>query len=358
MRWAHEEPQPRARQRSSKSTPETPQPDPTLSTVTSLDIVGRLGGDDATRMTAWALSPNFTDLELMMQWCNSTYQDLSRNEKTDTIWQCLVPEEALEHPFLMHGILALSALHLARTRNDHRRPMYSNIAIAHQNQALALFRDLLGNINASNAKAMFAFASIVVLYTFGFPHESNSSDSWTSIDDLYQVIVLIRGVQHVINTASTSLRDSSFQPLMHIEDPEPFLPDDAQAALDELHEANNACGAQDETHDTEIYEDTIHKLSSIMSMLQRDLNSLTTAGRWAIKVRTEYVDLVREHAPLALVVLAYYCVILHCLRHHWCLWDWSYRVSRAIWLVLDAQWRPLVRWPMITIFGHAFMNET
>lgn len=151
--------------------------------------MGRLGGDDATRMTAWALSPNFTDLELMMQWCNSTYQDLSRNEKTDTIWQCLVPEEALEHPFLMHGILALSALHLARTRNDHRRPMYSNIAIAHQNQALALFRDLLGNINASNAKAMFAFASIVVLYTFGFPHESNSSDSWTSIDDLYQVIV-------------------------------------------------------------------------------------------------------------------------------------------------------------------------
>lgn len=318
--------------------------------------MGRLGGDNYTGLASPSASLNLTDLELMMQWCNSTYQDLSRDKSTDPVWRRLVPEEALSHPFLMHGILALSALHLARVRNDHRRPAYSSLAVAHQNQALVLFRESLGDINASSAKAMFSFASVVVLYTFGFPHEPNSSSPWTCIDDLLQVIVLIRGVQQVINTASTSLRDSSFKPLLQIQEHEFFLPDDARLALEELHEINNSCGAQEKTHDTGVYEDTLNKLTEIMSVRHVD-NSMTTIGRWAIRLKPRYVDLAREHAPFALAILMYYCVVLHSLRHLWCLDDWSFRVGRAIWVVLDDTWRPLVRWPMTVIFGQSFSDE-
>lgn len=292
-----------------------------------------------------------------MQWCNSTYQVLARNESTGHVWKCLVPEEAVSHPFLMHGILALSALDLARTQDDHRRPMYSGLAVAHQNQALALFRELLGDINDTNAKAMFSFASVVVLYTFAFPHEPNLSNPFVCIDDLLQIIVLIRGVQQVINTASLSLRESNFKALVRTEDYEPVLPDDARLALEELLEANNTCGAQNETHDTEVYEDTIEKLTEAIGLLNVD-HTMTIIGRWAIKLRPKYVDMVRDHAPLALVILTYYCVILDSLRHHWCHGDWSVRVSRAIWMVLDDTWRPLVRWPMTALFGQSFSNET
>lgn len=257
----------------------------------------------------------------------------------------------------MHGILALSALHLARTRDDHRRPMYSGLAVAHQNQALALFRELLGDINDTNAKAMFSFASVVVLYTFAFPHEPNPSNPFVCIDDLLQIIVLIRGVQQVINTASSSLSESNFRALVCTENHEPVLSDDARLALEELLEVNNTCGAQDETHDTEIYEDTIGKLTEAIGLLNVGHN-MTTIGRWAIKLRPRYVDMVRDHAPLALVILTYYCVILDSLHHHWCHDDWSVRVSRAIWMVLDDTWRPLVRWPMTVIFGQSFSNET
>lgn len=262
------------------------------------------------------------------------------------------------HPFLMRGILAASAIHLARIRGDHNRPMYNSLAVAHLNRALALFRELLGDINASNAKAMFSFASVVVLYTFGFPREPDSSHPWTSIDDLYQVLVLIRGIQQVINTASTSLFDSDFSPLLQLEEREPCLPDDARLALEELLEANNTCGAHDEAHGTEVYEDAVYKTMDAMSMIHQDLISISTAGRWAIRLKPEYLGLVRDHAPLALVILSYYCVILHYLRHHWCLDIWGSRVSRAIWSVLDDQWRPLVRWPMMQIFGQGSLDET
>ena len=292
----------------------------------------------------------------MVQWCNSTHQVLARNKEVGHVWRCLVPEEALSHPFLMHGILALSALHLARIRDDHRRPAYNSLAVAHQNQALALFRDLLGDINDTNAKAMFSFASVVVLYTFGFPHEPDLSDPWTDIDDLHQVLVLIRGVQQVVNRASTPLRHSNFSPLLQLHDYEPVLSDDARLALDELLECNSACGVHDETYDTEIYEATIQNLRETLEKIHQD-SSLASVGRWAIRLKPRYVDLVQEHAPLALVILAYYCVILHYQRHHWCIDHWSFRVSRAIRLVLDDQWRPLIRWPMVQIFGRSFLDE-
>ena len=327
----------------------------------SLGILGRLGEDFATELDVPSTSLNITDLELMVQWCNSSYQVLSRDEKTDYIWRYLVPEEAVAHPFLMHGILAVSAIHLSRIKDDHRRSIYTNLAVAHQNQALALFRTLLGDINDSNAKAMFAFASVVVLYTFGFPHESEPSDPFASIDDLYQTIVLTRGVQQVINKVSASLRDSSFSHLFQVKDNEHFLQEDARLALEELLEANRSCGAHNELHDTEAYEDTIYKLIDMMGRIQQDLNSMTIAGRWAIRVKAKYVELVRDHDPLALVILSYYCAMLHCLcrlGRHWCLDNWSFRVSKAIWMVLDDQWRPLTRWPMMQVFGQGFLDET
>ena len=66
-----------------------------------------------------------------------------------------------------------------------------------------------------------------------------------------------------------------------------------------------------------------------------------------------YVDLLREHDPLALIILVYYCTILHKLRHSWCLEGWGTRIAGALWCVLggQCQWRDLMRWAMEDIFG-------
>ncbi|RMJ27340.1 C6 zinc finger [Aspergillus sp. HF37] len=214
---------------------------PELRTASPITILGRLSEDVS------AASPenlNLMDLELLLQWCNSTHKTLSRNPRVDPIWRYFVTDEAVVNPFLMHGILAVSALNLARTKPDSSRPTYIGAAVAHQNQALALFRELLGDINPSNAKAMFAFASIVVVYAFGFPHTPRPSDPGAAVDDLYQVLVLCQGVQHVIHESSSSLRDSSFSPLLQVDDYTPYLPEDAGSALERLREANHACGSE------------------------------------------------------------------------------------------------------------------
>lgn len=296
------------------------------------------------------------DLELLLQWCNSTHQTLSRNPRLDPVWRFLVTEEALAKPFLMHGILAVSALHLARIKPETSRPTYIGTAVAHQNRALALFRELLGDINPSNAKAMFAFASIVVVYAFGFPNTPHPNDPGAVVDELYQVLVLCRGVQQVINISrtSSSLQDSSFSALLQLDEYTPYLPDDTRAAIDRLREANNACGRQDPAHDTAVYAQVIDNIAEELSAVHGGMDSITVACRWAIRLKPRFVDLLREHSPLDLVILAYFCALLHSLRQDWCLDEWGGRVARAIWMMLDEHWRELARWAMVKIFGEGF----
>jgi len=294
----------------------------------------------------------------MMQWCNATFHTLSRNDHTDTVWRNAVPEEGLSHPFLMHGILALSSLHLARTVPDPlRRAAYLNSAVGHQNQALALFRELLGDINEGNAKAMFAFANIVVVYTFGFPHTPDVQDPWTCVDDLYQVLILTRGIQQVIRSPAEFLSDGTFTPILQVDDTPAPLPEDATEAIRELHEANETCQARDPHHETDAYTITIDNIAEMLSWVYGGMTSTVIAGRWAIKLPPRFLDLLREREPLAVVMLAYYGVLLQRLEHRWCFDEWCVRVAKAVWAILDDQWRPLVHWAMRGILGEDYVEQ-
>lgn len=293
----------------------------------------------------------------MMQWCNATYDTLSRGEGTDALWRIAVPEEGLSHPFLMHGILALSALHLARTAPEpSRHAAYLNRAVAHQNQALALFRELLSDVNEGNAKAMFAYANIVIAYTSGFPHTPDVQDPWTCIDDLYQVLVLTCGVQQVIKSSSEFLNHSTFASILQVDETRAPLPEDAATAIQHLHEANQICHARDETHETETYTVTIENIAEMLSWVY-GATTTVIAGRWAIKLPSRFLDLLREREPLALVILAHYGVLLQHLKHRWCFDEWCVRVAKTVWAILDDQWRPLVNWAMIGILGEDYREQ-
>ncbi|PYI05694.1 hypothetical protein BO78DRAFT_317465 [Aspergillus sclerotiicarbonarius CBS 121057] len=355
--WTNDESQPR--QRTKKANPKGAlQSEPSsTTTANSFSFLGRWGDEFAAPQAVPSL--NITDLELMMQWCNSTYKNVSRGENTDHIWRARAPEEALAHPFLMHGLLALSALHIARTRPDvQQRPTYLSTAVAHQTQALALFRDLLSDINASNSKAMFAFASVVVYYTFGLPHSPESSDPWAIVDDLVQIFTLARGVQQVLGEAVPVIQSSEWGVVLQVGDLDEGYLEDAQSALGRLHEVNHSCGAQDPTHDTAAYQHALELLADMLAVARGGMPSASASCRWAIRQKPHFMDFLREREPLALVILAYHCIIFHHSRDVWYIEDRGSRVARALWEVLDDEWRPLLERPMLEIFGATHPVDT
>lgn len=287
----------------------------------------------------------------MIQWCSETYRVFSRNEKNETIWKRLVPLEALSHPFLMHGLLAVSALHLSHTKSEEFKREFISTASAHQDQALNLFRRLLNSINASNAKAMFAFSTIIVVYSFGFPPVPNLDNTLAPVDDLYQVLILSRGIFHILKSPEVSLRGTDFEPIMEYGEYPQLLPPEAQLSLKQLQDANHSCGEKYKDHDTSIYQKPIESLYEALGTIYGGSPMMSVASKWAISLPRKYLDYLQGREPLALVILSFYSVVLHHLRDLWCVEDWGMRLSRAIWLSLDDQWRPLAHWPMTEIFG-------
>ncbi|PVH72303.1 hypothetical protein DL98DRAFT_74695 [Cadophora sp. DSE1049] len=55
---------------------------------------------------------NLVDLEFLHNYCTSTALTLHRDPPTIRLWSITVPQFGFAHDYVMHGILALSALHM------------------------------------------------------------------------------------------------------------------------------------------------------------------------------------------------------------------------------------------------------
>lgn len=285
---------------------------------------------------------NFRDLELMVQWCTSTYLGLSRDEQTQHIWQSIVPREAGSHPFLMHGLLAFSALHLARS-SQGAADTYLAVSVAHQNQALTLFRPLIEDINATNANAMFALSGIITAFGFGFPQVSSPRQTLAPVDNFVRIMILARGMQDVLNAAMNWVRNGELGYLLHLDDYEPGLRPDAAQAIKQLRQRNVACSGQAEL---EVYIHTIDQLEIMMERLHGGCPRPSLAVLWSVKVPGKYVVLLGNHDPMALLILAHFCVVLHDLSAYWWLRGWGSTMLAAIWTSLESSWRESMHWAM------------
>ncbi|CRG83389.1 putative transcriptional regulatory protein YLL054C [Talaromyces islandicus] len=286
------------------------------------------------------------NLELMMHWCNHTHKTPARNEATAWIWRQLVPQEAFSHQFLLWAMLALSALDLARSKQDGHRSMYLNTAALYQTRALTLFRQVLQDVNPSNAKAIFAFSAIVAVYAFGSCDGPNMSDP---IQDINHVLMLVRGTSQVIACVSPTLLDNEFAPLLQVDEDQREITPDVAAALTHLHTLNDSIQNGIETHIA--YREAIQRLGEMIATFHSGKISMTLCGKWAIKLSPLFLDCLQERQPLALIVLAHYCVLLHYLRRYWCLAPWPTRVFQAVWDTLDEKGQESLRWPMEQIFS-------
>uniref|UniRef100_A0A093VUG4 Sterol uptake control protein 2 n=1 Tax=Talaromyces marneffei PM1 TaxID=1077442 RepID=A0A093VUG4_TALMA len=288
---------------------------------------------------------NVVDLELMMHWCNSAYVVLARNEATAWVWRQLVPQEAFSHRFLLWGILSVAALHLSYFRPAEHQSIYLKKAAFHQNRALTLFRESLESVGSWNGKAVFAFSSLVAVYAFGSLHNQEMSDP---IQDIYQILVLIRGTNQIVARVSQTLLESDFAPLLQVNEYRNEIPADTKAAIARLHALNDSLQEGPESH--KAHRGAIDDLEEMFVLFHGGATSMTPSGKWAIRLSPLYLEYLQERRSFSLVILAHYCVLLHCLRRHWCIAPWPTRVAKAIWNMLDLQHRESIQWAMDRIF--------
>ncbi|KAJ6078069.1 uncharacterized protein N7446_001005 [Penicillium canescens] len=292
---------------------------------------------------------NTQHLRLLLHWTTTTYRSISRSEDLEWIWQHTIPRLSLSHPFLLHGVLALAALHLTLTSAEEtEQEDLIRAAEYHQSEAITFLTPALTNTTSSTCDAAFSLSLILVIFTFGFPLAVGPTYGSNSLDDIYQVLMFTKRMMTFSVGIYESVKNGEVGGLAVLED-SGFEPSDSTlSTLSALCELNMQAQRADAAHDYDTIQETIQRLEVPLASLNHG-EGLPSIFMWIFLTPTAFFDLVSKRDPLALIVLAHYCVPLHYHRANWWLSSWGYRVLDIVYNTLDSHLRPSLTWPICEI---------
>lgn len=109
--------------------------------------------------------------------------------------------EALNHPFLLHGLLSLAAIWLCRARPTESNK-YLRLFDKHQAIALSQYRSVLaGPLTDNMANALFALASCISITSMArssLAGAFRSPTPYIEVGDFVELVSLINGVREVV----------------------------------------------------------------------------------------------------------------------------------------------------------------
>lgn len=273
--------------------------------------------------------------------------------KAIDVWRKSIPQMAVSHPFLMHGILALSALHL-RTLQPHRAAELGAIAITSEQAALPSFRRLVANLDPGNENihAVFAFSTFVVPYMLGI--SGTFDDAIGRIPRIGEPhwFHAMRGWAALLKDHWKIIFDGPFKPVMG-RTPDiieyAFNPEDAHLASLHGMLTSSPSASEKDIEDLETCRSALDEWRRVCALPfapSRTVSLGVSLFVWPGTVSEEYVQLLHEKRPEALVILAHYCVLLKRLGALWFLKGAGDKLMNAVVEELDEEWHPWMRWAM------------
>ncbi len=338
--------------KSNKSQAETPSPSLSITPFES-PTNGALTPQpwEQTSRPDQGVIPWLGDLELLHHFTTRTCYELSDKFPSQQIWQTTIPQIAYSYPFLMRGLLALSALHLA-----HVRPQEANHfeikAMAHQNAALGPFQDAMKDISPTNCHALFAFSATLVVIGFASPHSSSSRSLLDVREKTTRWMRLVRGVypmlspmwNHLIQgglrgmltagVVKSAAADSPTEPCFHYSALSQLLSYDFEDP-----ETREACaGALEELRICFICTD--------ISLKNRATSEVATIMAWSYRVPQGYLAALEQGNPIAMIILAYYTIALQHIDRYWWINGEPARMLLSVYRLLDKSMRAWLDWPL------------
>ena len=292
--------------------------------------------------------------------------------------QADVAAKVAQYPFLLHGILAVSALHLrAATVNvtESKHSQYTEKAATHHQLALSSYIPRLNSIDDKTCHSIFVFSTILASLEFGFlctQEHGQGVHADRFLSGVVHIFDLLLGAVTVANAASVWIEECRSEPLlvpiramMHREE----IPIDSQVqdALTVLLAGIHSIELQKELASTQdlsvIYDSALPELWNAFRCLgMKEPDNFKGTIGWPAFVDSSYVSLVKQRHPAALVVLAYYGVILHALDHAWWLRGVGSKLIKSVAIAISTmqveEWQGLLQWPLEKIGQpHRHLNK-
>ncbi|KAH7317207.1 hypothetical protein BKA65DRAFT_111095 [Rhexocercosporidium sp. MPI-PUGE-AT-0058] len=308
------------------------------------------------------------DLELIHLYSTSTSLSFTSQPERQRVWQHAVPQLAFSHSFLLDGLLAISALHLSNL-SPTRREMLRAYATQRQDTALSLFRVALAQMDSENCHACLAFSGLLGVLRWASSDGSIrlffADPEQDAQNDAVNWVQLLCGAGEVIKQYYHELLQGPMAPI---------LPWDNEAEKSaELNPAESVkfglleqlfYNSEAPFSDTELnaLKGTLHTLQVTYTMMCNtrsnvvDNNSLGLS--WVVRIPELYLQIVSRRDPVALVVLAHFCLLLNRMENTWLISGLSRRLLQDIHQMLGKEWESQISWPLQDLVLHEFQNNT
>ncbi|KKK20001.1 hypothetical protein P175DRAFT_0444468 [Aspergillus ochraceoroseus IBT 24754] len=282
--------------------------------------------------------PELRGLELMHKFSTETYQSLCNSPSDYYSWQMIIPRQALNHQFLMSGLLAVASLHIASTMDPPGALTYINTALEYHSQTLTSFRHAIDDINPENCDAVFAHSVVTTVLSIALPQLTTKKDDSPSMtENIIVASELLQGVSNILNICRPWLKLKMFfsgSGKKFWEWSAAALDDETEAAL------NNLVKLTDDMKDNPDLKRIIQNaLVLLRQCFTRFAHSKDIASvlAWLASVDKEFVGVLRCRQPVALLVLMHWGALLHEL--HGKVW-WGRNSGSALVLELLTELHP------------------
>lgn len=299
---------------------------------------------------------SLVDLQLFHRFVTSTYRTIAEDAHGHALWQIHVPQWSLDFPSILHLILALAALHQSRDQPDagpsvDQADQHFTFGVSSVTSILSQYE-----LTPENAQPVYLAAALICIIYFARGPRPGEYIVFSDAGHA-EWLVLLRGVRLIIETQASNLfkgplapQASELDDLMKQRHVKPewqgFLDEDQQHlyALQQLIQSTQHANVYGPLVKNLVksFEDIYVK----MTIQPSRIGLMQYVMGWLYRLPDEYIRLLEQKEPCALVILAAWSILLHYMRPVWYMRDWDVHIIHGIFHALHDDWKDWVSWPL------------
>ncbi|KJX94527.1 hypothetical protein TI39_contig4181g00002 [Zymoseptoria brevis] len=249
------------------------------------------------------------------------------------IWTTALPNLAFSCTYVMHMLLAFTALHKAHLEPGNAL-MHRVCAVDHADKAMLLYQQEAPACTAENANERFIFTWLVTLFAYAVP------PSVTPIDAMAELILLVQGADAVLTESWLLVAHGPFAAILTrgfqevavdgVDGTNPGVHGTMPCGLihlDFLLDSHPMQPGERRTCVTVLAE--LKVLYDSLLPIRRSC-SVASILCFPKQGSGQFASLVKRRVPQALILLAHYCVLLDVLDDKWWFRGWARRLLQDV----------------------------
>lgn len=265
---------------------------------------------------------------------------------------------SMKSPYLLDEVLAFTAFHISNTYPGSATSLLC-LATELQNRALSSFTELtkeLPNNDKMTAVPRFLFSAILGRHVLADTLTHCRSDFHLFIDRFLECVNLNRGIQTVVPPDWDYFGETEVDPFLRV----------VREAGEKIISPGHECDALKRMiDDSDLNEVSIKACRQAMGVLQwsfdlcRNLDEEDypqSASVFSVRIGAGYADVLGKHRPEALLILAYYGVLLYRCRTFWAFRDAGASIIHAIADHLGSYWQNALAWPLQVLDAESYLE--